>query len=63
MRSTQHPNAVVMTSNSSSLGNKDYDDRDLGSAEKSFGGSMGQAAEKNRGLNEKNVRFQLLQHY
>jgi hypothetical protein len=36
-------------------GNEDYLDKGLDSAEKKFGGSMGQNTEKNRGVNEKIV--------
>jgi hypothetical protein len=38
-------------------GKEDYLDKGLDSAEKKFGGSMGQNTEKNRGVNEKIVRY------
>jgi hypothetical protein len=38
-------------------GNEDYLDKGLDSAEKKFGGSMGQNTEKNRGVNEKIVSY------
>jgi hypothetical protein len=42
--------------NPSNSGKEDYLDKGLDSAEKKFGGSMGQDTEKNRGVNEKIVR-------
>ncbi|KAH8727152.1 hypothetical protein GQ44DRAFT_704594 [Phaeosphaeriaceae sp. PMI808] len=45
------PKTIKM--NSQPAGNKDYGDKALESAEKKFGGSMGQNTEKNRGINEK----------
>jgi hypothetical protein len=43
--------------NPSSSGKEDYLDKGLDSAEKKYGGSMGQDTEKNRGVNEKIVRL------
>ncbi|KAF2252695.1 hypothetical protein BU26DRAFT_562415 [Trematosphaeria pertusa] len=39
--------------NNASNQNEDYLDKGLDSAEKKFGGSMGQDTQKNRGINEK----------
>jgi hypothetical protein len=58
IRSTQHPNSVVMNSasgNAPASGNKDYVDKGLEGAEKKFGGSAGQNTEKLSGVNEKIV--------
>lgn len=52
MHSTQHPNAVVITSESSSRGNRDTVEKGLECGEKNFGGSMGQITEKNRVVSE-----------
>lgn len=43
--------------NNASNQNEDYLDKGLDSAEKKFGGSMGQDTQKNRGINEKIVRL------
>ncbi|KAF2466756.1 uncharacterized protein BDR25DRAFT_236650 [Lindgomyces ingoldianus] len=45
--------ATHNTTGNTNAGNEDYLDRGLDSVEKKFGGSMGQDANKNRGINEK----------
>ncbi|KAF2685770.1 hypothetical protein K458DRAFT_387724 [Lentithecium fluviatile CBS 122367] len=41
------------TSTNNQAGNKDYLDKAVESAEKKYGGSMGQNVQKSRGMNEK----------
>lgn len=59
MDSFTNNNASASNNNNNNGQQKDYLDKGLDAAEKKFGGAWGQNTEKNRGINEKIVRFSL----